>query len=91
MQEYHILLAQLENESRTEKQSLHQMWYCLSPTLELFQILDSLFDDLNGNEAATNSNIPLMGGALLDFLTDKIKLSAGFIGLIQKCESEGTL
>ncbi|KAJ3307096.1 Gamma-tubulin complex component 2 [Kappamyces sp. JEL0829] len=87
VQEYHILVAQLEHQAHSNPDfTLQKLWFYLSPTLSDFEHLTSLLasiDDNGGSKPLSydlfqeHAVVPKSGGVLLSLLAQRLTLYGG--------------
>ncbi|KAJ3335903.1 Gamma-tubulin complex component 2 [Kappamyces sp. JEL0680] len=106
VQEYHILVAQLEHQAHSNPDfTLQKLWFYLSPTLNDFEHLTSLLasiDDNGGSKPLSydlfqeHAVVPKSGGVLLSLLAQRLTLYGGecakpFFGILKKWICNGVL
>ena len=81
MQEFHILIAQLEHEAHSNPNfSLQKLWFYMTPSLLAFDNLALLVASIDQQEEE-NLFQNKVGGALLSLLAERMTLFSGY-GLI---------
>ncbi|KAJ3261965.1 Gamma-tubulin complex component 2 [Boothiomyces macroporosus] len=84
VQEYYILVAQLEHQAHTDKRfSLQKLVYYFKPTVETFTNIYLMIENIEeqkptrSNSILTSENMAKIGGTLLSFLADRMVLLGG--------------
>ncbi|KAJ3326202.1 Gamma-tubulin complex component 2 [Boothiomyces sp. JEL0866] len=84
VQEYYILVAQLEHQAHTDKRfSLQKLIYYIKPTLETFTNIYLMIENIEEQKPSrsqsilNNENILKIGGTLLSFLADRMVVLGG--------------
>jgi gamma-tubulin complex component 2 len=90
LQEYHILVAQLEHESHTNGDfTFQKLWYYITPSLGTFnhisQLIDSIEEKVNFVDQKFqlfsdhgNAQFEKIGGMILSLLADRLILHGGY-------------
>jgi gamma-tubulin complex component 2 len=91
LQEYHILVAQLEHEAHTNAEfTLQKLWYYITPSLDTFDHISLLIDSIEEKvnfvdqkfhlfSEQGNTQFEKIGGMILSLLSEKLILYGGYV------------
>jgi gamma-tubulin complex component 2 len=79
MQEYHILVAQLEHQAHTNPDfSLQKLWFYLTPSISAFDSMATLTSSIN-HQDGIDAYQSRTGGVLLSLLAERMILFSGYV------------